>query len=91
MYHMAIIDLIFGVMFAAKLLDIMNYEFCLVKLVVISIAYTTNIGIIFTKTLKILQAFLSKVRLTEKEVKRTSIVQGLVVLAYSASMASLQF
>ena len=86
--HMVIICVIFGALFAANLMDMMNYEFCLIKLVFISISYTTNVGIVFTKSLKILQAFLSNVRLTVKEVKRTGGVQAFIVLAFSLLMAS---
>ncbi|XP_066911755.1 taste receptor type 1 member 2-like [Clytia hemisphaerica] len=48
-----------------------NSDFCALKLVLISVGYTLNIAIVFIKSQKLLLAFLSTVRLTSNEIKRS--------------------
>ena len=54
-----------------------------------SLLYVTNIGILFIKSQKLLQAFLSKVRLTAEEVKRSKIVQLFIVVILVVSVNTL--
>ena len=49
-------------------------------------AYVCSVGIVFIKSQKLLQAFLSRVHLTSKEIKRTVIVQIFVVLMFVTSV-----
>eukprot|EP00111_Clytia_hemisphaerica_P007876 TCONS_00022879-protein len=55
---------------------------CITKPLILTTLYTLNIGIVFTKSQKILQAFLSKVRITSEEVKRTMITQIFTVVNF---------
>ena len=48
--------------------------------------YTLNIGIVFIKSQKILQAFKSKVRITSEEAKRTVIGQFFTVIVFVLSV-----
>ena len=55
---------------------------CITKSLVFTTLYTLNIGIVFIKSQKLLQAFLSKVRITAEEAKRTMITQIFTVLVF---------
>ena len=81
--HMILILLIFiGVLFSLLIHPIMDSQFCVLKLVLVSIGYTLNVTIVFIKSQKILQAFFSKVRLTSQEIKRSIILQIFIVLMF---------
>ena len=59
---------------------------CITKPLVFTTLYTLNIGIVFIKSQKLLLAFLSKVRLTAEEVKRTIIGQIFTVAIFLLSV-----
>lgn len=54
-------------------------NFCLVQPLTISVFYTSNIAIVLTKSQKLLQAYRSKIRLTDRQAKQTVIVQTFTV------------
>ena len=60
-------------------------EVCITKPLVFTILYTLNIGIVFIKSQKLLQAFLSKVRITTGEAQRTVATQVFTVLLFLSS------
>ena len=55
--------------------SIFSHGFCFARPLLFTNVYTLNIGIVFVKSQKILQAFLSKVRITAGEAKRTMVTQ----------------
>ena len=58
-----------------------SQEICIARLTInVSIAYVLNISLVFIKSQKLLQAFLSKVALTRKEAKRTASLQIFIVI-----------
>ena len=59
---------------------------CIMRLISISILYVANIGIVFIKSQKLLQAYLSKVKLREEEVKRTKLVQIFTLIIFLISV-----
>ena len=56
--------------------------YCVAKVLLISVLYVLNISIVFVRSQKILQAFHSKVRLTEEEAKRTIYLQTFIVCTF---------
>ena len=63
-----------------------NFHKCALRLISISLLYVTNIGIVFIKSQKLLQAFLSKIRLTAEEVQRSKIVQVFIIVVFVISV-----
>ena len=61
-------------------------EICITKPLVFTTLYTLNIGIVFIKSQKLLQAFLSKVRITAEEAKRTVIYQIFTIFIFLLSV-----
>ena len=61
-------------------------EACITKPLIFTTFYTLNIGIVFIKSLKLLQAFLSKVRITAEEAKRTVITQVFTIIIFLVSV-----
>ena len=59
---------------------------CIIKPLVFTTLYTLNIGIVFIKSQKLLMAFLSKVRLTADEAKRTIYTQIFTVVIFLISV-----
>ena len=59
-----------------------THHYCFTKPLVFTTLYTINIGILFIKSQKLLQAFLSKVRLTVDEAKRTVCNQIFTVVIF---------
>ena len=57
-------------------------RYCLLKPITISVLYTLSVSLMFIKSQKLLQAFLSKVRITSGEAKRTIWVQCCLVLVF---------
>ena len=86
MVHMSLIIFIFGTELFSMLIVEANYGFCVAKLLFVSIAYLLNVGIMFIKSQKLLQAFLSKVRLTAEEIKKTIAMQIFTVFIILASI-----
>ncbi|XP_066933265.1 uncharacterized protein [Clytia hemisphaerica] len=72
-------------MIITPFLYFMNH-ICIWKPLVFTTLYTLNIGIVFTKSQKLLQAFLCKVKLTAEEAKRTVMAQILTVLSFFSSL-----
>ena len=66
-----------------------NFQKCISRLISISLLYVTNIGIVFVKSQKLLQAYLSKVRLTAEEVRRSKIVQVFIIIVFVISANTL--
>ena len=66
-------------------------EICIIKPLIFSTLYTLNIGIVFIKSQKLLQAFLSKVRITPEEAKRTVIGQFFTVIVFLLSANNVLF
>ena len=61
-------------------------QVCITKPLVFTTLYTLNVGIVFIKSQKLLLAFLSKMRLTAEEVKRTIIGQIFTVVIFLLSV-----
>ena len=55
---------------------------CIARNVVISVFYTLNVALVYTKTEKILAAFLSSVRVTSGEMKRAAAFQALAIVVF---------
>ena len=55
---------------------------CIARNVVISVLYTLNVALVYTKTEKILVAFLSSVRVTSGEMKRAAAFQALAIVVF---------
>ena len=82
MAHLTLILLIsIGLMYSL-LIHPANSQFCVLKLSFVSVGYTLNVEIVFIKSQKLLQAFLSTVRLTSKEIKRSISLQIFIVLMF---------
>ena len=64
------------------------FELCLVKPLLACILYVLNIGVVFIKSQKILQAFLCKVRLTAEEINKTIIMQFFIVFIFILCVGS---
>ena len=64
-------------------------QFCVVKVLFVSIAYVFNVGIVFIKSQELLQAFLSKIRLTSGEIKRTIATQIFAVILFLTAVNSI--
>ena len=80
--HMALSIFIFASIMVALVLRKTSLEICMVKVLLISVCYVISIGILFIKSQKILQAFLSNVRLTQGEAKRTIAVQIFILVIF---------
>ena len=61
-FHLSINGVIFITLPISFSSQTLQYELCVMRVSVVSIFYTLNIGIVFIKSQKLLQAFLSKVR-----------------------------
>ena len=59
---------------------------CVPKPLIFTNLYTLSIGIVFIKSQKLLQAFLSKVRITAEEAKRTVVTQIFTVVMFLLSV-----
>lgn len=79
--HMLVMCLLFIVIPVPFLLD-SKVEYCIWKSINISIFSTINVGIMFVKSQKLLQAFLSNIRVREKDVHRTTAWQVFLVLIF---------
>ena len=66
-----------------------NFHKCILRLTSISLLYATIIGIVFVKSQKLLQAFMSKLRLTTEEVNRSKIVQLFIFVILVVSVNTL--
>ena len=86
--HMVIIGLLF-VTVPFTFIGKPNFHICTWRLISISVFYVTNIGIVFMKSQKLLLAYLSKVRLSAEEIKRSKIVQVFVVVMLVVSVNTL--
>ena len=84
--HLILILLIFGDVAFSLLWQQKTYGVCVLNLLFISIAYVCSVGVVFIKSQKLLQAFLSRVRLTSKEIQRTVMVQIFIVLVFVTSV-----
>ena len=62
---------IHSVIFIVTPLTFFSNKACILKPLIFTTFHTLNIGILFIKSQKLLMAFLSKVRLTAEEIKRT--------------------
>ena len=78
--HMILLCLIFVVICIFLLTQHTTKAYCNTKLFANTILYTANVGIIFIKSQKLLQAFLSKLRLTSSQKSRTVYIQAFTVL-----------
>ena len=88
MIHISIIGLLFVAMTVSFLGEPKFYK-CLLRLLSFSLLYTTNIGIIFVKSQKILVAFSSQTRLTPEEVKQTKTLQIFTMIVFLISANSI--
>ncbi|XP_066925328.1 extracellular calcium-sensing receptor-like [Clytia hemisphaerica] len=86
--HMSIILLLF-VTVPSTFIGTPNFYKCISRLTSISMLYVINIGIVFIKSQKLLQAFLSKVRLTSEEVQRSKMVQVFIIIVLVISVNTL--
>ncbi|XP_066927358.1 uncharacterized protein [Clytia hemisphaerica] len=77
-------------MITAPILYFMNHN-CVSKPLVLTTLYTFDIGIVFIKSQKLLQAFLCKVKLTAEEDKRTVMAQILTVVIFLVSVNAVFF
>ena len=55
---------------------------CVVRLLIKTIPYTLNVALVYTKSEKLLSAFLSKIKLTPGEVRKTTAVQIFTVFCF---------
>ena len=86
--HMSIMCLLFMTV-PSTFIGKPNFKKCISRLISISLLYTANIGIVFIKSQKLLQAFLSKIRLAAKEVQRSKIVQVFIIVVLMISVNTL--
>eukprot|EP00111_Clytia_hemisphaerica_P003512 TCONS_00010039-protein len=92
--HLVDIILIFAISPVIFFIQPTNAIHCLFKPILNSSLYVVSIGIIFIKTQKILKAFLSKVIITSREIKKTTgeqiftifVFLGVVNLAFAVSV-----
>ena len=91
MVHMALICFIFITILLSLTIGFLNTNICLTKVLSISVCYVTSVGIVFIKSQKLLQAFLSNVRLTASEAKRTVGVQVFIVVLFLLFVNGLLF
>jgi len=81
MVHQAVIAALFLVLPIPHLWRANTYS-CLFKVLPISILYTASISVVFVKSQKLLKAFLSKVRISTKEVRQTTAFQLLAITLF---------
>ena len=86
---MALFVFVFIVVLIAMVMQVKHFGYCVAKVLLISVVYVSNIGIVFIRSLKILQAFRSKVRLTPEETKRRCIFK--VSLSLHFEFLSMEF
>ena len=79
--HMSIMGLLF-VIIPSTFFGIPDFPKCISRLLSVSLLYATNVGIVFIKSQKLLLAFLSKVRITAEDVKRTKIMQMFTIVMF---------
>ena len=83
MFHMTLICVIFGgIAFSIWVVQLVKFEMCLMKILIVSIGYVVNVGILFIKSQKLLNAYLSKVRLSPDEIKRTLYGQVFIIFMF---------
>ena len=86
--HMSIMGLLF-VTVPSTFIGRPDFPKCISRLLSVGFLYATNIGIVFIKSQKLLLAFLSKVRITAEEVKRTKIMQVFTIFVFLLFINSL--
>uniref|UniRef100_A0A7M5XG76 G-protein coupled receptors family 3 profile domain-containing protein n=2 Tax=Clytia hemisphaerica TaxID=252671 RepID=A0A7M5XG76_9CNID len=82
MAHMTLCGLIFVANLCALLTKPTKNWNCVSRVLLVSVFYVLNIGIVFIKSQKLLQAFLSQVRLTVQEARRTVVIQGFILFLF---------
>ena len=83
MFHMTLICVIFGgILFSLWLVQLIKFGICLMKILIVSIGYVLNVGVLFIKSQKLLKAYLSKVRLSPDEIKRTLYGQVFIIFMF---------
>ncbi|XP_066919756.1 G-protein coupled receptor family C group 6 member A-like [Clytia hemisphaerica] len=77
-------------MIIAPFLYFMNHN-CVSKPLVFTTLYTLDVGIVFIKSQKLLQAFLCKVKLTAEEAKRAVMTQIMTIVIFLVSVNAVFF
>ena len=72
-----------GILYTITTLDVMVLRGrCIGRNLIISVFYTLNVALVYTKTEKILAAFLSRVRVTSGEMKKAKAFQALTIIVF---------
>ena len=81
-FHMGLNCFIFSTIYFWLLKQERGSGYCITKILLLSIAYVLSVGVLFCKSQKLLDAFLSKVRVTEEEMRRALILQVFTVVLF---------
>ena len=72
-----------GILYTITTSDVMVLRGrCIGRNLIISVFYTLNVALVYTKTEKILAAFLSRVRVTSGEMKKAKAFQALTIIVF---------
>ena len=84
MAHMSIIIVLFLAL-PSTFIGKPDFNKCITRLLSVSVLYVTSVGILFVKSQKLLQAFLSKVRITAEEARKTKWIQIFTMFVFLAT------
>ena len=81
-FHLIITSLTICSTCALYIIPLKTTAICIQRNLVLTILYSSNVGLVFTKSQKILNAFLSTVRVNTNEIKRTLAVQIFTIIMF---------